>query len=405
MNRSFDVLIVGGGLVGISLALALANQPIKIGIVEAKDPASLLAGDDDRALALALGGCRIFETMGLWSKIKNKATPIEQIHVSDRGRFGATRFSAAEQGFPAFGYVVSAHALMQILNKELQAHPHIAWIAPAKLQKLHYQNDHHTVTLQSQNEPQQLTAQLIIGADGSHSAVRNFLKLPVDTWDYGQSAIFTRVTLTRSHHNIAYERFTETGPLAMLPLADQQSAVVWTVPSEKADEFVQMDDAVFLTQLQKKFGYRLGRLHQIEKRRVFPLHLLQCKQPIAPGAVLIGNAAHTLHPIAAQGFNLGLRDAAILAQIITDAAAAKQNLGALTLLKKYQQWRHNDQRQIVRFTHGIVRLFSNEIFPLTIARNLGLLGLDVAPFAKQFFTRRTMGLAGRLSKLACGVGL
>lgn len=404
----YDVLIAGGGLVGSSLALAMATRPLRIGIIEAVSPASIAAEQpsfDSRAIALAFGSRRIFEGMDCWSAIASEATPIRQIHVSDRGRFGVTRMDTAQAALPAMGYVVEMRILGQALYKKLAGFPQLEFICPAKVVNITTDAARIQVQIASHNSIRTLSSRLLVAADGGHSLVRQLLQIPARRIDYGQTAIIANLATQHPHQYTAFERFTDTGPLALLPLGKDRSNLVWTVRDAQAPYLAAVDEETFLLHLQQRFGQRLGRLTRIGKRHVYPLQLLRTKRQTGHRAVLIGNAAHTLHPVAGQGFNVGLRDVAALAQILADAHEAGQDLGAQDTLSAYTRWRYKDQRLATEFTDTIVHLFSNDSTALSLARDLGLTALDLLSPVKRVFMRQAMGLAGRQPRLARGLPL
>ena len=238
-----------------------------------------------------------------------------------------------------------------------------------------------------------------MAADGDKSFIRQLLDIPTEREEYGQSAVIANVTPSKNHQGIAYERFTDSGPLALLPLSENRCSLVWTVRSEQADEVMALSDEAFLAQLQSRFGFRLGRFEHVGRRQVYPLALVQAKEHVVNRVALIGNAAHALHPVAGQGFNLGIRDIAVLAQVVVDAAQAGKDFGHLEVLREYETWRARDHKEVITFTDALARLFANNSPPLACARNVGLLALDMLPAAKSMLARRTMGLAGRQPRL------
>jgi len=402
----FDVLIVGGGMVGASLACALARRPLRIGVVESFPfGATAQSSYDDRSIALAYGTRRIFEGMGLWQGIAAAATPIEQIHVSDRGHFGATRLRAAAHGFDALGYVAESRALGRVFAATLAALPQVELICPARVKALETGPDLARVTIEQGAAERAVTARLVIGADGADSSVRRWSGIGAQRVEYGQSAVIANLTPERPHRNIAFERFTDSGPLALLPMSDGRCALVWTVRTEDCAGILALGDGEFLAHLQLRFGRRLGRLYRIGARTAYPLALVRAHAYTAARLALIGNAAHTLHPIAGQGFNLGLRDVAALAEVVCDAASAGQDIGSRTVLAHYEEWRRRDQAHVLRATDGLVRLFSNDHAPLVAARIAGLVLVDLLPPLKRALMRRAMGLAGRQPRLARGLPL
>jgi 2-octaprenyl-6-methoxyphenol hydroxylase len=406
VRTDYDILIIGGGLVGASLACALRESPLRIGVIEAVPlTTSTQPSYDDRTLALAYGSKKIFESMGCWTGIAPEATPIGRIHISDRGHFGVTRLSAAESGMPALGYVVPNRSLGVALMQTLQRAKNIEWLCPAEMQEIRLNPELASVTVRHHDVNRMLTARLVIAADGAHSAVRAALGIEAERTEYCQSAIVTTVTAGAPHGNTAYERFTDTGPLALLPLSENRFTVVWSANEDEAQTILGWHDTEFLNRLQDRFGDRLGTFTRPGRRAVYPLALTRVKEQVRERLALIGNAAHTVHPVAGQGFNLGLRDVAVMAEILTDALRLGEEIGDLTVLRRYADWRVRDNRVTAGFTNGLIRIFSNNAFPLTFARSAGLIAVDLLPGVKRRFVRVTSGLAGRLPRLARGLPL
>jgi 2-octaprenyl-6-methoxyphenol hydroxylase len=406
MTKHYDILIVGGGLVGASLARALEGQGLRIAVVEAVQfEARNEAGYDDRAIALAYGTQRIFDGLELWASLVDEATPIHRIHVSDRGHCGFTRMERTEEGLPALGYVVPARVLGQVLGDVVRHAAAVDLYCPATLAELTLGLEAASATVLLDGAPQTLTARLVVAADGVGSAVRDRLGIAVIDRDYGQTAVIANVTPQLPHRNVAYERFTDTGPLAFLPLSERRCAVVWTVDSRESAEVMELSDGEFLRRLQDRFGYRLGRLERVGRRQAYPLRLVSAKESVRHGLALVGNAAHTLHPIAGQGFNLGVRDIAVLAEVLVDALADGRDPGELEVLNGYGAWRHADHQRVTVFTDGMARLFTLPLPVLGMARAAVMLALDLLPPAKRLLTRLTMGRSGRIPRLARGLPL
>lgn len=405
-DTEVDVLIVGGGMVGASLACALGGQPVRVAVVESVPfTAASQPSYDDRSIALAWGSRVVFESIGLWQGLEGRVTPIEEIHVSDRGHFGATRLRSARHGFPALGYVVENRELGRLFADSLPRCSNVEMICPARLRGLESADDHVRVELELDGGTRVITTRLLVGADGGQSAVRRLAGIEVDSVDYGQSAVIANITPALAHRNRAFERFTAEGPLALLPMTDERCSLVWTVARERSGEVAEMADEAFLAELQQRFGFRLGALERVGARAAYPLVRVSARRHVANRLALIGNAAHTLHPVAGQGFNLGLRDVAVLAEVITDAAGAGEDVGSVPVLDRYAAWRRRDQQRALTFTDGLVRIFSNDFIPLVVARNAGMIALDLLPPLKRMMMRQTMGIAGRLPRLARGLPL
>lgn len=409
-----DVLIVGGGMVGASLACALARLPLRVMVIDGtplRSPAQ--PSYDDRSIALAYGSSRIFSAMGLWESMVLRAAPIRRIHISDRGRFGVARLDAAEQRVDALGYVLETRVLGRVLQERIGAATNVEFLCPAQLTALEVGQTAATARIHTEHGERCVRAALVVGADGAGSSVRQQLGIAVRRWDYGQTAIIANISTEKSHDHVAYERFTDTGPLALLPLhpADGEPAtsgrcsLVWTARDAQVDALMALDEAGFLRALQDRFGYRLGRMIRAGERHAYPLALVRARTHVHARVALIGNAAHTLHPVAGQGFNLGIRDVAVLAELLADAARQGSDVGAAALLQRYAHWRRRDHSAMIAFTDGLARLFSNPLMPVAVARDLGLLAVDLLPPLRQFLARRTMGMAGRLSRLGRGLPL
>jgi len=439
-----DVAIVGGGMVGASLALALGSLPLDVVVIEAVPPdADRQPSFDARTTALSNGTRRIFAGLGLWDELAREATPIRRIHVSDRGRFGATRLDAAEQGVPALGYVLDNRLLGAALWRRLAVLPRTRLWTPAEVGALAVEADHAVLSVRRADavgrgvaagggaharargvagDQVLLHARLVVAADGAGSVVRREAGIEADRWDYGQTAIIGNVVPERFHEHVAYERFTPSGPLALLPIADGRCVLVWTLAPAAAARALVLDEPTFLAELQQCFGWRLGRFTKVGTRHAYPLALTRAEAHSAARVAIIGNAAQGLHPIAGQGFNLGLRDAATLAEVIAQelaghapeaapAAAAGAGAGRTpdpgseAVLARYADWRRADRHALIAFTDGLVRLFGSPFAPVRAARGLGLVLIDLSATAKTALARLSLGFAGRLPRLARGLAL
>lgn len=401
----YDLIIVGGGMVGASLAIALGATPLRIALLEAVPLRSESQPSyDDRAIALAYGTRRIFTGMDLWPALAGEVTPIERIHISDRGHFGATHLDSRDSGADALGYVVASRALGAVIAARLTTLPQLTLYCPATVTGVAL-GERAEVTISADGGERRLTGRLLVAADGASSTVRELLGIAVQRWEYGQTAIITNITPDRPHANRAFERFTDSGPLALLPMSDQRYSVVWTVRDTAAPEILALDDAALLEVLQARAGHRAGRFVKVGRRRAYPLALVRAREHVRPRLALIGNAAHTLHPVAGQGFNLGLRDVAVLADVLCEALTAGRDIGELAVLRRYAEWRQRDHLKMIAFTDGLARVFANPLWPLRALRNMSMVAVDLLPPVKQLLTRHTMGLAGKLPRLARGLPL
>lgn len=407
LKTSYDILIIGGGMVGASLACAFGDSRLRVGLVEAvRLDAPSQPSYDDRTVALAYGSRRILDGIGVWDRIAaHQIAPILRIHISDRGRFGMTRLSAADLGTEALGYVVENRVLGNALYVSLNGFTGVKLHCPAVLRAVRFEADQAVVDINFDGRTEELSARLIVAADGADSAVRAAAGIAADRTEYDQAAIVTNVTPGKAHGGTAYERFTDTGPLALLPMSEERCAVVWSARRAEVETVLGWTDTEFLARLQDRFGERLGVFQRIGKRRAYPLSLTRVHEHVRPRLVLIGNAAHSVHPVAGQGFNLGLRDVAALAEVLMDAARRGDDIGDLDILRPYAAWRRRDNQVVATLTVGLTRIFSTSFLPLTLARNLGLTAVDLLPPVKRRFMRITSGLAGRLPRLARGLPL
>lgn len=399
MQMEYDLLIIGGGLAGNCLALALKNSGLKTAIIEAssrEQRKSSPAGD--RALALAGGTARMLDALGVWEQVRQAAAPIEQIHVSDQGHFGKTRLSAKKEGVDALGYVITAREIEDHVSGIVERE-NIKQFCPARIAGLISGKDEVCINLKTDKQSFNLSAQLVVGADGGNSSVRRLLDIGQQITEYGQTAIVTTVKPEKNHHNTAYERFTSSGPLAMLPIIENHIAVVWTRTHEDAENLMSCNEAYFIDQLQECFGYRLGELYLTAPRRSFPLSLIRAEQMVSGRCVIIGNAVHQLHPVAGQGFNLGLRDVVLLAEKLVRRHKQGKDVGEKHFLEGYAESRQKDHDRVIGFTDNLVRIFSNDWLPVAAARNAGMTLLDHIPGAKAYLARYAMGMGGRMPRI------
>lgn len=392
MSEHTDILIVGGGLVGASLAIALDTAGRAVTMVEAAAPrVGAQPSYDERNLALARASVNGLRAIGVWDVAESAATPIRRIHVSRTGEFGSTRLEADRFGVDALGWTLPARELGTALLARLDACKHLTRHAPAKLTSLQRDGDGWRVRIETAEGARDITTRLLVGADGSDSTVRAELGIPADTHDYQQTLFVATVTPQRAPAGRAYERFSDDGPVALLPLAGGRAGLVLTVSAEMADEVVDMDDAAFLALAQQRFGWRLGRLAHPGKRFAHAIRRVAAKTITAPRAVLVGNAAQTVHPIGAQGFNLGLRDALTLSELIADAP----DPGAADLLETHAARRAPDREGVMAMSHGLIRLACLHQPLMAPLRTLGMLAFDRLPPMRHAMARRGMGFRGQ----------
>jgi len=411
-DNNFDLIIIGGGLAGASLACALKNLDVslslKIAVVEAYElNTQEQPSYDDRTVAISYGSRRIFESIGLWSALNKHAEAINTIHISDRGHFGVTRLTSEQEGVAALGYVLENKRIGEELYAAMSdaAASSIRLFCPAEIIDLQQDESRVSVSILLQGETKVLQAKLLVAADGNNSQVMKILNIGSNRKNYQQTALITNVTPGKKHNNVAYERFTETGPLAFLPMQSNRCSVVWTLSPEQAVALKALDDVAFLAQLQQRFGFRLGQFKKVGARQTYPLFLQAAAQVVHGRVVIIGNAAHSLHPVAGQGFNLALRDLAILSELIADKLRLAENIGAQAMLQEYVRLREQDIKRVHRFTDALVQTFSNNITALAHLRSLGLLLVDVLPDIKHQLATQSMGMSGRLSRLNRGLRL
>ena len=399
MQHDYDILIVGGGLAGNCLALALKDAGLHMAIIEANTREQLQSSPaGDRALALSAGTVKMLQALNIWKDIETKATAIKDIHISDRGHFGKARLSAKKQGVEALGYVISARDIETHVAERVEQSG-IEQISPAWVAGLMSGLESVNVNVKQKKKSLHLTAKLLVGADGGQSSVRRLLDIPQHVTEYGQTALVTTVTSSLPHNNVAFERFTESGPLAMLPINNEECSVVWTRSTEDAEELMSFSEEDFILQLQKCFGYPLGLLGLTTPRRAFPLSLIRAESMVLGRVVIIGNAAHQLHPVAGQGFNLGMRDVVQLAEMIIKQQKNNADIGEPAFLETYAEIRQKDHDQTIGFTDNLVKIFSSDWLPLAATRSVSLAVMDHIPIAKSLLAKHAMGLAGRLPRV------
>jgi 2-octaprenyl-6-methoxyphenol hydroxylase len=406
LQAHYEIVVVGGGMVGASFALALARRyGSRILVAESQlrsgTARSSPADFDTRTTALSHGSRLIYESIGMWDRISRSAEPILGIHVSDRGHFGATRLAASALDVPALGYVAENHVLGDVLQSAVEQSTGVDFFCPASISRITPVAEGMRLQLSrpGDNAESEITAALVVLADGGKSSLADQLGIQSNVTHYAQSALISNIAFTQAHGNIAYERFTDAGPIAVLPLpaldGEQRGSLIWTLPQQEAAGILDLSESAFLNRLQERFGRRLGKITRAGSRVIYPLSLSVAREQIRPGLVLLGNVAHTLHPVAGQGMNLALRDAQVLAGLIVRSAEKGVSPGSMHTLAAYMSAQESDQLRTIQFSHYMTQLFSSSNPALIWARKFGLFSVDLLPAVKQVFARQAMGMAVR----------
>lgn len=398
-RQAYDVLIVGGGMVGAALACALAGQHLRVAIVEHGRPPTMPSGDYGlRVSAISPGSRTILEAIDTWSRIPARRTcPVERMNVWDSQGEGVIHFDSADLGEPCLAYIVENDAVQAALWQRIADSDDIEPYCGSAIADLEVCDSYAHVEL---DDGTALRGRLLVGADGARSFVRSRMDVAVSRWDYAQQAIVAMISTEKPERHVAWQRFLPTGPLAFLPLPDGRYSIVWSVNSERAEELLALNDADFIETLQAAFGDRLGRIDASSPRLAFPLQRSHADHYVGARVALIGDAAHTVHPLAGQGVNLGLVDAAVLAEVLLEAQRHRRDIGELATLRRYERWRKGDNLAMLVFTDVLKRLFASPRGSIKRARNLGLDLVNAATPLKLMLMRRAAGLAGDLPRLA-----
>lgn len=402
----FDIVIIGTGLVGTSLVVALQGAGLRVGVLETHVPIAGQSGGDGRPLSLAYGSQKILETLGIWRELAELAEPIQMVHVSEEKQLGTLCFRAGEERVAALGYVAPFEVVQEKLYQQAAQNQQVKFIPIQKVTGIQNSAAKTVLTVQTIEGEKKITTELLIAADGAHSPTRELLGIAAVEKQQDDQALTMLLELTQPHQHSAYERFTHNGVIAVLPLKNPlRCRLVWTISGDFAQEVSAWSDNQLADYLRAAMHDRLGAWRIIERGKAYPLETVLAQEQIRPGVVLLGNAAHTIYPLAAQGFNLGLRDAATLAEVIIEARKNNQMLGDESVLQSYVDWRSADQRWISGLTSGISQFFELHIPGLGPLRGLGLLVTDLIPPLKHRLARRLMGMAGKCPKLARGISL
>lgn len=399
----FDVVVIGGGPIGGLTACALAQAGVTVAVVEAAAPAFLTRpGTDGRSIAVALSAQRVFAGSGVWPLMAPEAEPILEIRVTDGTSPLFLHYDHDAIGDEPFGWMVENTTIRRAVHQRLAQLPAARLLAPAQVIAVERGPTHAVVTL-ADGRP--LRAALVVGADGRASATRSGAGIGLRTVPYGQSGIVCTVAHEKPHHGIAHERFLPSGPFAILPMTGNRSSIVWSERLHLAEAIVKQGDADFLAELETRFGDFLGTVTLAGPRFHYPLTLQIADRAIDRRLALVGDAAHGMHPVAGQGMNMGIRDVAALAEAVVDCRRLGLDIGGPDVLERYQRWRRFDNLLMLGLTDALVRLFSNDIGPLKLARNLGLAAVQRMPGMKRFFMKHAMGVVGDLPRMMRGEDL
>ena len=398
------VTIVGGGLVGASLACALEPLDLDITVLEATP----LQHDhqpsfDERTIALTYSSRRVLEGIGLWPEITSDAGPIHRIHISNRGHSGFARLDRNLIGTDALGYVIPTRTLGHALTERLRNNPRVDYRCPAEVNSIDHDPQNSSIRVEVAGE--QFSSSLVVLADGGRSSLGQSMGLKSKEKQYDKEALIGIVGVDRDQDATAYERFTRHGPLALLPLDERRYALAWTLPKAQASEMVTLPERVFLEELQDAFGDRVGFFSRCDRLKTYPLRRVEVEMPVGDRLIALGNAAHIVHPVAGQGFNLGLRDVAHLAEEILYGLKNNKDIGDFEVLAQYARLRHRQTKRVMRFTEGLLQVFTNDYPGLSSGRNFALNMLEILPPAKRILLKRTTGLSGSLPRLARGLPL
>ncbi|MDB9315079.1 FAD-dependent hydroxylase [Spirulina sp. CS-785/01] len=393
-----DLIIVGGGISGATLACALQDSGLRITLIEARPLEVVAAKRQAYALTLLSGG--IFAGLGVWDEILPQITQFQQIRLSDADYPQIVNFHPQDLGTGQLGYVAEHEVVLTALQEKLNAAPNVRWCCPAQVEGVEYGQDAVTVTVTQEGKEKTLRSRLLVGADGARSRIRQDAGIKTQGWKYWQSCVAFTIRHQNPQNDIAYERFCYSGPMGILPLPGNRCQIVWTEPHEEAKTLQKMPEAAFLERLRERTGGIFSGLELASDRFLFPVQLMQSEQYTQSRLALIGDAAHCCHPVGGQGLNLGIRDASALAEVLQTALQQGEDIGNAQVLHRYEQWRQGENWVILGFTDFLDRMFSNDWLPLMMSRRLGLWMLQNIQPMKQFALALMTGLKGRRPQLA-----
>lgn len=400
MNQAYDVMIVGGGMVGLTLACALGQQQFRVALIESSEPKDISLQDDYdlRVSAISKSSQQVFEQLHAWSgMLTRRACGYQHMHVWDATGDGSIHFDAAELGVDSLGHIIENRAIQYALYEQCRQLSTVSMYCPQTIVQIHCEENLPRVVL---DDGTTVSARLLVGADGANSRVRESAGIGLSQSAYEQKGVVSVVKSSRHHNDTAWQRFLPTGPLAFLPLSDGRCSIVWSADNQRADELLAMDEERFCRELEQAFDYTLGAVKEVGARAAFPLVRRHADAYVKKGLALVGDAAHTIHPLAGQGVNLGILDAAALAETLVHARSQGKNPASLATLRRYERWRRGENSLMMYSMSGFKNLFSNEQTGLSLLRNAGLNLVDSMGFIKHKFMRHALGLEGDLPKMA-----
>jgi 2-octaprenyl-6-methoxyphenol hydroxylase len=408
VEKRYDMAIIGGGLVGASLACALEPLGLKIALLEAVPvKAASQPSYDDRTLALSASSCKILQGLGTWPALAANATPIREIQVREFQRPGRVIMEPSELGLDRFGHVVEARVFGAAIMDQVSRIGTLDFLCPVTITRIACDGPSTRIEYARDGDKHLIETDLLVGADGANSFVRETLGIETERHDYRQTAVICNITPEQDHQGRAFECFTPTGPFAVMPHVEGRCGLIWCVSTEQADEMMELPDHEFLRRAQQRFGNHLGRFLKMGQRSRYPLRLVRALEDIRPGVVILGNAAHAIHPVGAQGFNLGLRDVAVLAELLWIESRKGQaaEFGNMSLLSRYSNWRKQDQSETIAYSDGLARFFSNPSPWAAATRTAGMLAHAFIPSLRRQLAVRAMGFRGHIPRLAMGESL
>jgi 2-octaprenyl-6-methoxyphenol hydroxylase len=394
----YDLVIVGGGIIGLTLATALKDSDLRVLLVEAKEQSAAVA--KGQAYAVHMLSALIYQGIGIWDEILPHIATYRRVRLSDADYPDVVEFQTTDLGTQDLGYVAEHQALLEPLQKFVQECSNVTYLCPAEVADIQYQQDMVSIDIKVAGEVRTVRSSLVVAADGARSRIRQAAGIKTHGWKYWQSCIVAFVKPEKPHNDTAYERFWSSGPFAILPLPRNRCRIVWTAPHEEAKALCNLDDEQFLEELTRRYGNQMGKLELLGERFIFQVQLMQSDRYALHRLALVGDAAHNCHPVGGQGLNLGIRDAAALAQVIQEAYSRGEDIGDLKTLKRYERWRQRENLTILGFTDLLDRMFSNNFLPVVIVRRIGLGILQRVPMVKVLALKLMIGLLGRTPKLA-----